>query len=297
MCRRQVDDHRAGFHLRDGFGAQQYRCLAAGNQGGGDDDIGLFRTLMHGLGLTLHPTGRHWACIAANANGAVTLFIGLVGDVNEFGTQGFDLFLHRRANVRSLDHRTQALGRGNGLQASHAGAENQHASGFHGTGSGHQHRHEARVVMSGQQHGLIAGNVGLRGQHIQALGTGSTRRGLEGKGGNAALGHFGDGFVVERIEHAHQNGTVLDLGKFVVARRHDLEDQLRTEGIGSASNSGAGCFISTVSDTGVDAGTALYSDFMTLAHQFLDGFRGSCNPCLARLRFERNTNVHVKSPA
>ncbi|MCY1452611.1 hypothetical protein D9M71_695410 [compost metagenome] len=106
LCRCQVNDHRARLHLRNGFGAEQYRSLAAGDQGSGDDDVGLFRTFMYGQGLTLHPAGRHWAGIAADANSAITLFIGLVRDVNEFGAQRFDLFLHRRSNVRSLDHRT-----------------------------------------------------------------------------------------------------------------------------------------------------------------------------------------------
>ena len=50
-------------------------------------------------------------------------------------------------------------------------------------------------------------------------------------------------------------------------------------------------------NAGIDAGTALHSDLMTLANQFLDGFGGGSDTCLARLRFERNTNVHVKSPA
>jgi hypothetical protein len=36
---------------------------------------------------------------------------------------------------------------------------------------------------------------------------------------------------------------------------------------------------------------------MTLADQLLDGFRSCGNPRFTGLGFERNTNVHVKSPA
>jgi hypothetical protein len=36
---------------------------------------------------------------------------------------------------------------------------------------------------------------------------------------------------------------------------------------------------------------------MALADQLLDGFRGGSHPRFTGLGFERNTNVHVKSPA
>ena len=165
----EVNDHRAGFHLRYGIGAEQGRSLAARDQGGGDDDIGLFGAFVHGQGLALHPTGGHRACVAPDTDGAFTLFIGFVGNVDKLGAQGFDLLLNRRAYVGRFDHRAQALGRGDGLQARHTGAKDQYACGFYSAGSSHQHRHEARVVMSGQQHGLVTGDVGLRRQHIKAL--------------------------------------------------------------------------------------------------------------------------------
>ncbi|MNF53951.1 hypothetical protein D3C85_710560 [compost metagenome] len=147
--------------------------------------------------------------------------------------------------------------------------------------------------MSGQQHGFIACDVGLRGQHIQALGAGGARCGFEGKGGNAALGQLGDGFVAERVEHAHHNGAGLDQHQLAVAGGNHLENQLGAKRITGAANGGACRFIGTVDDTGVNAGAALNGDLMTLADQFLDGFRRGSNPCFTRMGFERNTNVHV----
>ncbi|MNS55890.1 hypothetical protein D3C72_887360 [compost metagenome] len=152
-------------------------------------------------------------------------------------------------------------------------------------------------MVSGQQDSLVTGNVGLRRQHIQALGAGGAWRSLQGEGGNAALGHFGDGFVVERIEHTHHNGAAFDQRQLAVAGGDHLQNQLCSKRIIGAANGCACRFIGTVDNAGINAGAALYSDLMTLADQLLDGFRGCSNPCFTGLGFERNTNVHVKSPA
>ncbi|MNM52627.1 hypothetical protein D3C81_637110 [compost metagenome] len=293
----EVDDHRAWLHLRHGFRAQQRRCLAARNQRGGDDDVGLFGAFVYGCGLALHPAGRHRPRVTTNTDGAFTLFIGLVRHVDELGAEGFDLLFNRRTHVRRFDHCTQAFRRGNRLQPCNAGAENQHARRFHGARSRHQHRHEARIVVGGQQHGFIAGDVGLRGQHIQALGAGGTWRGFQRKCGNAALGQFGDGLIAERVEHAHHNGAALDQSQLAVAGSDHFQNQLGTKRIAGAANACTCRFISTVDNTGINAGAALNSDLMTLADQLLNGFRGCSNPCFTGLGFERNTNVHVKSPA
>ncbi|MNQ52575.1 hypothetical protein D3C85_665990 [compost metagenome] len=145
---------------------------------------------MHGRGLALHPAGRHRAGVTADTDGAFTLFIGLVRHVDELGAEGFDLLFYRRTYVRRFDHCTQTFRRSDRLQTGYAGAENQHTRRFHRTRSGHQHRHEARIVLSGQQHGFIAGDVGLGGQHIKALCTGGARCGFEGEGSQLSDGEL-----------------------------------------------------------------------------------------------------------
>jgi hypothetical protein len=52
--------------------------------------------------------------------GRFPFLVGQEGHVDELGAQRFDLLLHRRTHVGRLDHRAQALGRGDGLQAGHA---------------------------------------------------------------------------------------------------------------------------------------------------------------------------------
>jgi len=76
-----------------------------------------------------------------------------------------------------------------------------------------------------------------------------------------------------------------------------LKDQLRAKCIAGAANGCTCRFIGTVDDAGFNARPALYSDLMALADQLLDGFRGGSHPRFTGLGFERNTNVHVKSPA
>src|SRR3990167_8621540 len=69
-----------------------------------------------------------------------------------------------------------------------------------------RHRHEARVVVGGQQHGLVAGDIGLRREHVEALRARGARRAFEGEGGDAAGIHPRDSLVAERVEHADQIG-------------------------------------------------------------------------------------------
>ncbi|MNF78113.1 hypothetical protein D3C84_602820 [compost metagenome] len=252
---------------------------------------------MHRLGLTLHPGGWHRAGITADTLGAFALFIGLERHVDELGAEGLDLFLHRRTHVRGLDHRAQALGRGDGLQARHAGAEDQDARGLHGAGGSHQHRHEARIVVRGQQHGLVAGDVGLGRQHVEALGAGRTRRRFEGEGGDATGAHARDGLVAERVEHTHQHGAGTHVGQFAVGRGDHFQHQVGAEGGRVIADGRARGFEGAVRDAGADAGTALHRHLVALAHQLLDGLGCRGNPRLPSVGFERNTDVHFKSPA
>ena len=94
-----------------------------------------------------------------------------VGDrhFNEFAAQRFDLLFGRMADIEGFDHGAQTFGGGNGLQAGNASAQNQHLGRFDRACGGHEHGHEARVILGGQQHRLVAADIGLGGQHIHRL--------------------------------------------------------------------------------------------------------------------------------
>ncbi len=166
---RHVENHRTRLHRLDGVFADQHRCFAAGNQGRGDNDIGLLGALMHQLGLTSHPVGRHLPCITANALGDFPFLIRDERHIQEFRAQRFDLFLHRRPHIGGLDYRAETLGSRDRLQTGNARAHDQHARRLDGTGGSHQHRHETLIRICRHQHRFVAGNVGLRRQYIHRL--------------------------------------------------------------------------------------------------------------------------------
>ncbi|VDO17697.1 unnamed protein product, partial [Brugia timori] len=118
-----VDDDAAGLHGLDHVLGDEGRRGTARDQRGADDDVGQ-RHALGDLGLLAREPARgHRARIAAHALGGVLLFLGLVRHVDELAAQRFDLLLDAGANVRGLDDRAQALGRGDGLQARDAHAE------------------------------------------------------------------------------------------------------------------------------------------------------------------------------
>ena len=240
---------------------------------------------MDQFGLALHPVRWHGAGIAAHALGDFLFFLGQEGHVQEFGPQRFDLLLDRRTHVGGLDHRPQPLGGSDGLQAGHAGPHDEHARGLDGTGGGHQHGHEALIGVGGHQHGLVAGNVGLRGQHVQRLRTGGAGRGFEAEGGEAGGGHGGDVVGIEGIQHADDHGTRLETRALgLIGRAHLEQDLGGIERFGTA-DAGADGHIGLVRNAGPDACTGLHPDFMPGRDELLDclrrgGHAGFSIPCL-----------------
>ena len=161
MRRSQVDDDAAWFHGFDHILGDQHRRGAAGDQGGGDDDVSLRHALGHFSLLALQPARRHGLGVTTHTDGGFALFVGFVGHVDEFAAQGFDLLFHARAHVRCFDHSAQTLGGGNGLQAGHANAQDDHAGSFDRSGGCHQHGEKSLIAVGRHHHGLVTGNVGL----------------------------------------------------------------------------------------------------------------------------------------
>ena len=147
-------------------------------------------------------------------------------------------------------------------------------------------------MVGGEQHGLVAGDVGLGGEHVQALRAGSTRRGFQGEGGDTAFGHAGDVLVVERIEHAKQHGAGLHLRQLAFAGRDNLQHQFRAERIGGSADLRADSFVGGIRLAGADARTALDDHLMALPDQFLDRLRRCCDPRLTGLGLEGYTDLH-----
>ena len=295
LAGRHVHDDGALAHGLHHLGRHQRGRGTARDQRSGDHHIGSRHALGHFGLLAIQPALRHGTGITAHAFGGFALFIGFVGYVNELGTQRFDLLLHARTHIGGLDHGTEALGGGNRLQAGHAHAQNHHAGGLDGTGSGHQHGEEAWIVLGRQHHGLVAGNVGLAGQHVHALRAGGTRCGFQCEGGQAGSGQALQPFGIERIQHADQHGAGAHLRQLFGLRGAHFQHHFAAEcrgGIGQAGTSG---FELGIGDAGSQSGTVLHQQRVTLTHEFFHGFRRGRYSRLASHRFQWNSNLHFVS--
>ena len=82
----------------------------------------------------------------------------------------------------------EAARRGDRLQAGDAGAHDEYLGGGHGAGGCHHHRHRLLEHGRGIDDGLVAGEVGLAGQHVHRLGARDARHELHGEEGGIAPG-------------------------------------------------------------------------------------------------------------
>ena len=162
-----------------------------------------------------------------------------------------------RAHIGRLNDSAQTFGSGDGLQARHADSQNDNTGRLNGTRSRHEHGEKTLVFVGRHHDRFVAGNVGLRRQHIHALSTGGSGRGFKRKTGEACASQLSQTFGVKRIEHAHQGSAGGHEFQFISAWCTDLEDQLtskRTSGIGDLNTHR---FISGISDAGSKARTRL----------------------------------------
>ncbi|MNT32677.1 hypothetical protein D3C72_1685730 [compost metagenome] len=147
-------------------------------------------------------------------------------------------------------------------------------------------------MVRGHQHGLVAGDVGLRRQHVHALRARGARRGFQGKGGDVRGGHARVVLGIEGIEHADQHGAWLHLGQLGLVRGTHLQDQLRAQRLGGGADGGADRFVRAVRLAGAYAGSRLDDYLVALGDVLLDGLRGGGDASLAGPRLLRDADVH-----
>ncbi|VVE48634.1 hypothetical protein PHO31112_04556 [Pandoraea horticolens] len=293
---RQIDDDRARLHRLDGVFTDERWRGAPRNQRGGDHDVRLRETGVHQLRLTREPRGGHRTRIAAHAFGDLAFFVGFKGNVDELGAERFDLLAHGRTHVRCFDHRAQTLGRGNGLQARNARAQHNQPGGLDRAGGRHEHGHEALIEIGGEHHGLVAGDVGLRGQYVHALRTRGPRRGFQSEADDAGRRHAGVILGVERVEHADDRAAARDLRQFVRRRRPHLEYEFRTQRVGGAAQRGASGLEGGVGNTGGVSCTASDNDLMSRRDQLFHRLGRGRDTGFTGKRLGGDADSHCVSP-
>ena len=176
---REVDDHRARLHRGDHRRRHQLRRRPAGDQRGGDDDVLLGDVLGRQRRLLGLVFLRHFLGVAAGRLGRLEL---LVLDCEELGAERGDLLLGGRTHVGGGDDGAKPPRRGDRLQAGDADAHDEHLGRRHRAGRRHHHRQRAVIFGRRVDHRLVAGEVGLAGQHVHRLRAGDARHEFHGEG-------------------------------------------------------------------------------------------------------------------
>ena len=98
------------------------------------------------------------------------------------------------------------------------GAHDQNARRLDRSGRGHHHREGAAELGSRIDDGLVAREIGLRGQHVHRLSAGDPRHQLHRKGGNPGTGiGLRVGGVLGRLQQADQHCAAFQQCKLVDA--------------------------------------------------------------------------------
>ena len=128
----------------------------------------------------------------------------VVLSVDELRSQALGLLRRLRAHVVRGDHGAQAPRGADGLEAGDADPEDQDVRGLGGAGGGRQQREIAPEGVRGDEDGLVAADVRLRGQGVHRLGPGQgPRDGVQADRGDAGGGQrLHQGRVQQRLQEA-----------------------------------------------------------------------------------------------
>ncbi len=206
------------------------------------------------------------------------------------------LFASGSTHVGCRDDGTEAPCRGNGLQAGHTGTHDEHLGRRHGAGRRHHHREGAAELGGGIDHRLVAGQVGLAGQHVHGLGAGDARHQLHGKGAAAGLCQGIKRLAIaEGVELTGNDGAFLERLDDRVARPAHREDNVCVlDGCrGSSRDRRAGFLEDSVGNRRPGTGSGLHGNAQAALDVGLDSFRADGNACFDRLVFGWYGDLHL----
>jgi hypothetical protein len=137
------------------------------------------------------------------------------------------LLLRRRPHVGGRDLRAEAAGGGDGLQAGDADAHDEGLGRRHRAGRRHHHRQRLLEHGSRIDNRLVAGEVGLRGQHVHRLRARDARHELHREQRSPARGQRAErGLVAVRVEHGDDQRPGLQRGDLGRARAAHAEQDV-----------------------------------------------------------------------
>ena len=152
----------------------------------------------------------------------------------------------------------------------------------------------AAVLRCGEDHCLVAADIGLRGKHVHRLRARGARQPLHGEAGEPRSGvGFHCGAVV-RVEKTDHDRAALEEAHFPVLRTSHLEDDVGARKILRARDDFRACrFEFTVGDARRHPRAGLDVNRVAAARgEFLDGLGSRGDARLPRTSLGRNADLH-----
>src|SRR5215211_6010674 len=177
----QVDDNRTGRHLEDHLGRHQEWRSSPRNRCCGDQGVCGGDVAGQQLALLLGAIFSHLPGVATST------LQRRQRQLNRLGAHRSDLLGCGSAYVVTLDHRTQAPARRNGLKPSDPGAQDNDLGRWDRTGGCHAQRKELAEHAGGDDCSAITGYQGLRAQGVHRLGSGDAWDVLHTKSGELPI--------------------------------------------------------------------------------------------------------------
>ena len=173
------------------------------------------------------------------------------------------------------DHGAEAACGADGLQPGDPDPEDQDVGGLGGPGGRRQHREVAPVGVRGDQDGLVAAGVRLRGQRVHGLGPGQgARDGVQADRGDAGGGQrLHQGRIEERGQQADHGLAAAQPRGLLGRRLLDAQDDVGARvQVGGAHDRGPGVRERLVRDQGTGARAGLDENLTPGSRQLAERF-------------------------
>src|SRR5690606_18609904 len=168
-------------------------------------------------------------------------------------------------------------------------------AGPHGAGGGGEHREELGRGLGGDQHGLVSGRGGLRGEDVHGLRTRCSRQQLQGEGGDVVVAQsLHQRMFAERRQGTDEHGAAAHRGHQIGRWRLYREDDVGS-GIYFARAGGGSHAVGAVGETGREARTLLDQKLHAGRAELLRHFRhhGDTPFATCRLPDDADTYCHT----
>src|SRR5665647_2670417 len=195
---------------------------------------------------------------------------GGYGRGQERRTEGGDLLAGGRTDVVAGHLGAEPARGADRLESGHTRAEDQHGGGPRGAGRGDHHREVAPEGLRGDDHRAVAGDRGLRRQHVHGLRAGQrARQQVEAQGAHATIGQRRQSVGVHLcVEQADEHLSGAQLRQHPGLRATHCEEHVRLcEDLRDGSDLRACRDVLVVVVEGSGAGCGLDQDLKSLGDQ------------------------------